>query len=86
MDNHNPYIKEERTTQWLKGKVQKDKQRCTQHTHKTKDRLTRIPLKSGPLICAIFSEPFYKLGLPDTTKGRPSNMMNKCFKKWQNKN
>ena len=47
MDNHNPYIKEERTTQWLKGKVQKDKQRCTQHTHKTKDRLTRIPLKSG---------------------------------------
>ena len=47
MDNKNPYIKEERTTQWPKGKVQKDKQRCTQHTHKTKDRVTRIQLKSG---------------------------------------
>ena len=51
MDNQNPYtnpyIKGERTTQWPKGKVQKDKQRYTQHTHKTKDRVTRIPLKSG---------------------------------------
>ena len=33
--NHNPYI-EEQTTQWLKEKVQKDKQRSTKHTHKTK--------------------------------------------------
>jgi hypothetical protein len=31
----NPYI-EEQTTQWPKEKVQKDKQRSTKHTHKTK--------------------------------------------------
>ena len=28
-------------------KVQKDKQRSTKHTHKTKDRVTRTPLKCG---------------------------------------
>ena len=28
-------------------KVQKDKQRSTKHTYKTKDRVTRIPLKTG---------------------------------------
>jgi hypothetical protein len=33
--NQNPYI-EEQTTQWPKEKVQKDKQRSTKHTHKTK--------------------------------------------------
>jgi hypothetical protein len=31
------YIKEQ-TTQWPKEKVQKDKQRSTKHTHKTKVR------------------------------------------------
>jgi hypothetical protein len=45
--NQNPYIEEELTTQWPKEKVQKDKQRSTKHTHKTKDRLTRTPLKTG---------------------------------------
>jgi hypothetical protein len=35
--NQNPHIKEEQTTQWPKEKVQKDKQRSTKHTHKTKD-------------------------------------------------
>jgi hypothetical protein len=35
-DNQNPYIQEEHTTQWPKEKVQKDKQRSTNHTHKTK--------------------------------------------------
>ncbi len=35
------------TTQWPKEKGQKDKQRSIKHTHKTKDRVTRIPLKSG---------------------------------------
>ena len=30
-----------------KKKVQKDKQRSTKHTHKTKDRVTWIPLKTG---------------------------------------
>jgi hypothetical protein len=34
--NHNPYIKEEQTTQWPKEKIQKDKQRSTKHTHTTK--------------------------------------------------
>ena len=28
-------------------KVQKDKQRSTKHTYKTKDRATRTPLKTG---------------------------------------
>ena len=41
----NPYIEQEQTTQWLKEKVQKDKQRPTKHTHKTKDRVTRTSLK-----------------------------------------
>jgi hypothetical protein len=30
-----------------KRKGQKDKQRSTKHTHKTKDRVTRTPLKTG---------------------------------------
>ena len=45
--NQNPYIEEEQTTQWSKEKVQKDKQRFTKHTYKTKDRVTRTPLKTG---------------------------------------
>ena len=45
--NQNPYIEEEQTTQWPKEKVQKDKQRSAKHTHKTKDRVTRTPLKTG---------------------------------------
>ena len=39
--NQNPYIEEEQTTQWPKEKVQKDKQRSTKYTYKTKDRVTR---------------------------------------------
>jgi hypothetical protein len=38
---------EEQTTQWPKEKVQKDKQRSTEHTYKTKDRVTRTPLNQG---------------------------------------
>jgi hypothetical protein len=30
-----------------KKKGQKDKQQSTKHTHKTKDRVTRTPLKTG---------------------------------------
>ena len=45
--NQNPYIEEEETTQWPKEKVQKDKQRSTKHAHKTKDRVTWTPLKTG---------------------------------------
>ena len=35
--NQIPYIEEEQTTQWPNEKVQKDKQRSTKHTYKTKD-------------------------------------------------
>ena len=45
--NQNPYIEGEQTTQWPKEKVQQDKQRSTKHTYKTKDRVTRTPLKTG---------------------------------------
>jgi hypothetical protein len=41
------HIEEEQTTQWPKEKVQKDKQRSTNHTHKPKDRVTQTPLKTG---------------------------------------
>ena len=46
--NQNPYIEEEQTAQWPKEKVQKDKQRSTKHTctYKTKDWVTRTPLKT----------------------------------------
>ena len=47
MGNQNPYSEEEQTTQWPKEKGQKDKQRSTKHTHKTKDRVTQTPLKNG---------------------------------------
>ena len=45
--NQNPYNEEKQTTQWPKEKVQKDKQRYTKHTYKTKDRVTRAPLRIG---------------------------------------
>ena len=45
--NQKPYIEEGQTTQWTKEKVQKDKERSTKHTHKTKDRVTQTPLKPG---------------------------------------
>ena len=45
--SQNPYIEEKQITQWPKEKVQKDKQRSTKQTHKTKDRVTRTPLKIG---------------------------------------
>ena len=46
------YIEEEQTTQWSKEKVQKDKQRSTKHTYKTKDRVKRTPFKTGgELMC-----------------------------------
>jgi hypothetical protein len=41
--DRNTYIKETQTTQGQKEKVQKDKQRSTKHTNKTKDRATRTP-------------------------------------------
>ena len=47
MGNQNPYIEEEQTTQWPKENKQEDKQRSTKHSYKTKDRVTRAPLKTG---------------------------------------
>jgi hypothetical protein len=47
MDNQNPFIEEEQTTQWPKEKVQMDKQRSTKHTYKTKVRVTRTTSKTG---------------------------------------
>jgi hypothetical protein len=35
--NQTPYVEEEHTTQWPNEKGQKDKQRSTKHTYKTKD-------------------------------------------------
>jgi hypothetical protein len=40
--NQNSYIEEEQTTQSPKEKVQ-----STKHTYKTKDRVTRTPLRPG---------------------------------------
>jgi hypothetical protein len=41
-----------RITQWPKEKLQKDKQRSSKHTYKTKDRVTRTPIKTGcELMC-----------------------------------
>ena len=45
--NQNPHIEEVQTIQWPKEKIQKSKQRSTKHTHKTKDRVTWTPLKTG---------------------------------------
>jgi hypothetical protein len=46
-------MEEEQTTQWPKEKVQKDKERSTKHTHKTKDRVTQTTLKTGgELMCS----------------------------------
>ena len=62
--NQNPYIEEEQTTHWSKEKVQKDKQRSTKHTYKTKDRVTRTPLKTaGEFRC------FVKLSSSFSTSG-----------------
>ena len=47
MSNQIPYIEEEQTPQLPKENIQKDKQRSTKHTNKTKDRVTRTPLKTG---------------------------------------
>ena len=45
----NPYFQEEQTTQWRTEKAQKDKQRSTKHTYKTKDRATRTSLEATKL-------------------------------------
>ena len=39
--------KKNRQNNGQKKKIQNDKQRSTKHTHRTKDRVTRTPLKTG---------------------------------------
>jgi hypothetical protein len=46
-NQNNPYFAEEQTKQWPKENGQKDKQWSTKHTYKTKDLVTRTPLKTG---------------------------------------
>ena len=49
---------------WPKEKVQKNKQLYTKHTYKTKDRVTRTPLKTGgELRCSA------RVGSPFSTSG-----------------
>jgi hypothetical protein len=57
--NQNPHIEEGQTTQCPKEKGQNEKQRPANHTHKTKDRVTRtipstevdyLPLVSSTLL------------------------------------
>jgi len=50
------YIEEEQTTQWPKEKVQKDKERSTKHTYKTKDRVTLISVPGiiANVTCRLF--------------------------------
>jgi hypothetical protein len=45
--NQKPYVEEEQKTQWPKENVQRDKQRSTKHTYRTKNRVTRTPQKTG---------------------------------------
>ena len=40
-------IRKRKKTRQQNGQKKKDKQRSTKHTHKTKDRVTRTPLKTG---------------------------------------
>ena len=40
--------------QWPKEKEQKDKQQSTKHTYKTKDRVTRNPLKTGGELLRVY--------------------------------
>ena len=53
-------MEEEQTTQWPKEKVQKDKQRSTKHTHKTKDRVTRMDRVKYELIFIMYSKNILK--------------------------
>jgi hypothetical protein len=43
-----------------KEKVQKDKQRSTKHAHKTKDRVTRTPQKTGGELMCIEISGFFQ--------------------------
>jgi hypothetical protein len=51
--SQNPQIEEVQIIQWRKEKVQKDKQRSTKHTCKTKDRVARIPLIKGEALLTV---------------------------------
>ena len=52
-------MEEDQTTQWPNETVQKDKQRSTKYTHKTKDRVTRTPLTTGVELLETLSHKQY---------------------------
>jgi hypothetical protein len=65
--NQNQYIEEEQTTQWPKGKVQKDQQRSTKHTYKMSQydgklryRIPQVPLltTNGFVRCMLTCAPY----------------------------
>ena len=52
-------MEEDQTTQWPNEKLQKEKHRSTKYTHKTKDRITRTPLKTGGELLETLSHKQY---------------------------
>ena len=46
-------------TQQAKENVPQDKQRSTKHTHRTKDRVTRTPIKTGMNSGAPFKQHWF---------------------------
>jgi hypothetical protein len=58
--NQNSLVEEEQTTQWLKEKVQMDKQRSTKHIHKTKDQV-RFNSRNKTMIKLLSSHNFARL-------------------------
>ena len=75
--NQNPYIEEEQKTQRTKEKTPNDKQRSIKHTYKTKDRVTRTPLK----ICGDF-RCSGRVGSSCSTSGTCRVNLNKSFLYW----
>jgi hypothetical protein len=85
--NHNPYIEAEQTTQW--PKVQKDKQRSTKHTYKTKNRVTRTPIKTGvnpgaPEEFDEFDDTKGAIRIRISKQNRQHNGQNKKYKRTNN--
>ena len=62
-----------------KKKVQKNKQRSTKHTHKTKDRISRTPLKTGGEL-----RWFRMVGSSCSTSGTRCVLCS-CLQKWHGK-
>jgi hypothetical protein len=85
-------IQEGQTTQRSKEKGQNDKQRSTKHTHKTKDRVTRTPLKTGgeleyEILVILFDKCFQYNYITINSNGRQDNKLQQHeLHFWQNSN